>query len=438
MKQSYYFIGIGGIGMSALARFLLSRGDLVGGYDRDQTDLCQALINEGAQISYDLNDFSFIEKFSSNLLVIYTAAVTSEHPQLKYALSKGVRTLKRAQFLGEIVQFGKVLAVAGTHGKTTTATFLTHFLKQSNISFTAFLGGISNDLNSNYYSSGSEYFVVEADEFDRSFLALHPHASIITSIEPDHLDIYKDYQAIVDSFTQFASQTSGALIAHESVKLTRQISYGFSPENDWYITDLELTKSGTNFKIHAKDSSAIAVTVPFYGNHNLLNALAAYIIAEEIVSFEKLIPIFNTLPLAKRRASKLFENNQVVFYDDYAHHPSEIKAMHQLLRSRYQDRSITAIFQPHLYSRTRDFANEFTEVLGLFDNVWILPIYPAREVPIQGVSSELLLNGDSSLELISKEEVLSRISVKAPEVLVTLGAGDIANLSKSIQKLLEQ
>ena len=438
MKQSYYFIGIGGIGMSALARFLLSRGDVVGGYDRDQTDLCQALTNEGAQIGYDSKDFSFIDTFSSNLLVIYTAAVGSEHPQLKYALSKGVRTLKRAQFLGEIVQSGKVLAVAGTHGKTTTSTFLTHFLKQSNVSFTAFLGGISNDLNSNYYSSGSEYFVVEADEFDRSFLALNPHSSIVTSIEPDHLDIYKDYQAIVDSFTQFASQTSGTLMAHESVKLTGSISYGFSPENEWHITDVELTKSGTNFKIHSKDSSAISVRVPFYGNHNLLNALAAYMIAKEIVSFDKLIPIFNTLPLAKRRASKLVENNQVVFYDDYAHHPSEIKAMYQLLRSRYQNRSITAIFQPHLYSRTRDFANEFTEVLGLFDNVWILPIYPAREAPIEGVSSELLLNGDSRLELVSKEEVLSRLSVKSPEVLVTLGAGDIANLSKSIQKLLEQ
>ena len=438
MKQSYYFIGIGGIGMSALVRYLLNRGDVVGGYDRDQTELCQALTSEGAQINYDLHDFSFIDQFSSNLVVVYTAAVTSEHPQLKYALSKGVRALKRAQFLGEVVQSGKVLAVAGTHGKTTTATFLTHFLKQSNVSFTAFLGGISNDLDSNYYSSGSEYFVVEADEFDRSFLALHPHASIITSMEPDHLDIYKDYQAIVDSFTQFASQTSGMLLAHESVNLTKPISYGFSPENAWYLTDVELTKSGTNFKIHAKDNSTITVRVPFYGNHNLLNALAAYVMAKEIVSFEKLIPIFNTLPLAKRRASKLFENNQVVFYDDYAHHPSEIKAMHQLLRSRYQNRSITAIFQPHLYSRTRDFAKEFTEVLGLFDHVWILPIYPAREIPIEGVSSALLLNGDAQLELVSKEEVLSRISVKAPEVLVTLGAGDIANLSKLIQKLLEQ
>jgi len=406
MKQSYYFIGIGGIGISALARYLLNRGDKVGGYDRDQTDLCQALTNEGAQIGHDLTDFSFIDTFSNNLLVIYTAAVTSEHPQLKYALSKGVRTLKRAQFLGEIVQSGKVLAVAGTHGKTTTATFLTHFLKQSNVSFTAFLGGISNDLNSNYYSSGSEYFVVEADEFDRSFLALYPHASIITSIEPDHLDIYKDYQAIVDSFTQFASQTSGALMVHESVKLKGSISYGFSPENDGYITDVEFTNSGTNFKIHTKEHSTVSVTVPFYGNHNLLNTLAAYMIAKEIVSVEKLVPIFNTLPLAKRRASKLVENDRVVFYDDYAHHPSEIKAMHQLLRSRYQDRSITAIFQPHLYSRTRDFAKEFTEVLGLFDNVWILPIYPAREVPIEGVSSELLLNGDSRLELITKEDQL--------------------------------
>ena len=438
MKQSYYFIGIGGIGISALARYLLNRGDKVGGYDRDQTDLCQALTNEGAQIGHDLTDFSFIDTFSNNLLVIYTAAVTSEHPQLKYALSKGVRTLKRAQFLGEIVQSGKVLAVAGTHGKTTTATFLTHFLKQSNVSFTAFLGGISNDLNSNYYSSGSEYFVVEADEFDRSFLALYPHASIITSIEPDHLDIYKDYQAIVDSFTQFASQTSGALMVHESVKLKGSISYGFSPENDGYITDVEFTNSGTNFKIHTKEHSTVSVTVPFYGNHNLLNTLAAYMIAKEIVSVEKLVPIFNTLPLAKRRASKLVENDRVVFYDDYAHHPSEIQAMHQLLRSRYPNRSITAVFQPNLYSRTRDFAKEFTEVLGLFDNVWILPIYPAREAPIQGVSSELLLNGDSRLESISKEEVLSRISMKAPEVLVTLGAGDIANLSKSIQKLLEQ
>ena len=435
MKDVYYFIGIGGIGMSALVRYLLSRGAAVGGYDRDRSELCQELIDEGAQITFKLNDTLFLERYSSDMTVIYTPAVSSEHPQLMYAFSKGIKIVKRAQFLGEIVQSGKVLAIAGTHGKTTTATFLTHFLKHSNISFTAFLGGISNELNSNYFSSGDEYFVVEADEFDRSFLALHPYASIITSIESDHLDIYKNYDSILESFTQFASQTSGRLITNESVKLTKQITYGFSVENDWYIDDVMVAEDGTSFEINEKEIRT-SVKVPFYGHHNILNALAAYALAREFISSETLVPLFNSLPLAKRRASKLFENDKVVYYDDYAHHPSEIKAMHQLLRSRYSGRSITAIFQPHLYSRTRDFASEFTEVLGLFDAVWILPIYPAREAPIEGVSSELLLNGEESIEVLSKEEVLTRMAKQVPEVLVTLGAGDIANLSNSIVKTL--
>lgn len=437
MNKVYYFIGIGGIGMSSLVRYLLSRGEVVGGYDRERSELCMELEAEGAEITYDSADTSFLERFQSSAEVVYTAAVTDSNPQLAKAKSLGIKSTKRAQFLAEVVSTGKVLAVAGTHGKTSTATFLTHFFMHAGAAFTSFLGGISTALNSNYYSSGSDFFIVEADEFDRSFLHLHPDAAIVTSVEPDHLDIYENPQQVITAFQQFLSQTTGPLIVHESLKglSNSAVSYGVETASTVQISGVEVLSDVTRFIL--KDASgALSVQVPVFGLHNLLNVTAAFTLSCLYFDRKVLVGAFDTVPLPKRRATLVRTTATKVFYDDYAHHPSEIRAMHQLLSSRYQDKAITGIFQPHLFSRTRDFLDEFRSALKLFDRLIVLPIYPARELPIAGIESSLLLKGHQNAVLVEKQELLDVLAADTSAVIVTMGAGDIAGLVPLIDKLL--
>lgn len=439
MNKAYYFIGIGGIGMSSLVRYLLSRGEVVGGYDRERSELCIELESEGAEITYDLTDTSFLERYRSDLEVVYTAAVNDSNLQLAAAKALGIKVTKRAAFLAEVVSAGKVLAVAGTHGKTSTATFLTHFFMHAGAAFTSFLGGISTALNSNYYSSGSDFFIVEADEFDRSFLHLHPEAAIITSVEPDHLDIYENPQQVIVAFQQFLSQTTGSLIVHESVKglASSGIRYGVETDSEIQISTIEVVSNGTKFSL--RDAfGVVSVQVPVFGLHNLLNVTAAYTLSCLYFDRKTLLGAFETLPLPKRRAALVRTTSSKVFYDDYAHHPSEIRAMHQLLSSRYPGKAITAIFQPHLFSRTRDFLDEFRSALRLFDRLILLPIYPARELPIEGIESSLLLKGHHNASLVERQELLEVLATDTSAILVTMGAGDIAGLVPLIDKLLLQ
>ena len=450
--KSVYFIGAGGIGMSALVRYFLSKGKKVAGYDRTQSELTDKLIEEGAEIHYEDNVSLIPEecKDKGNTLVIYTPAIPLTHKEFVYFKENGFEILKRAQVLGMITKTEKGLCVAGTHGKTTTSTLTAHLLHQSHIGCNAFLGGISKNYKTNLLlSETSEYVVIEADEFDRSFHWLTPFATVITATDSDHLDIYGTREAYLESFNKYTSliRPDGYLIVKKGIDLSplvqngvKTYSYGIS-EGDFKAENIRIGNGEIIFDYisplgNIKD---IKLGVPVYVN--IENGIAAMALAQIAgVSNEEIKNAMPTFGGVDRRFDFKIKEDNLVFLSDYAHHPAEIKQSISSIKALYPDKKVTAVFQPHLYTRTRDFYKEFAESLSLADEVILLDIYPARELPIEGVTSKLIYDNivaGKPKSLCNKEELLDLLEKKNIEVLITLGAGDIDNMVPQIYNILK-
>ncbi len=439
--ERVYFIGIGGIGMSALARYYVSIGVSVAGYDKTATEITAALNDLGVQITFETTVGQIPKAYLARetTLVVYTPAVPKSHEQLCYFQEQGFTVLKRAQVLGVITKDVFTLAVAGTHGKTTTSTILAHLLYESGVKVTAFLGGISENYNSNYLSSGNDVIVVEADEFDRSFLNLHPNISAITSMDADHLDIYGNADALTQSFEDFAVLNKNQLLVINGLPIDG-ITIGLDDNSTYAALDITIVNGSYFFNLKTPDGVIENVEVSLPGHHNLKNVITAMAMALEYgVEVPKLVKALKSFKGIQRRFSYQIKTNDLVFIDDYAHHPTEINALHQAVREMHQEKKVLGIFQPHLFSRTKDFVKDFAKSLSQFDEIWLLDIYPARELPIEGVTSEWLLSmiKNDNKKLISKEEMLREISATNAEVIVTIGAGDIGAEVKEIKKELE-
>ena len=445
-----YFIGIGGIGMSNLARYFLANRKIVGGYDRTPTKLSRLLEQEGALIHYDDNVESIPPSFLDPLttLVVYTPAVPSTNTQLVYFMQNGFTVLKRAQVLGEVTKLSDAICCAGTHGKTTVSSMVAYILRQSEVDCSAFLGGILKNYKSNLLlSNKSEISVIEADEYDRSFHWLHPWIAIITSASPDHLDIYQTADKYYESFEKFTGliRENGYLIMRKNIPVTprchssvHQYSYSLN-EGDFHADNIRIGNGTLLFDFIYPEGQIknIELGVPIL--INVENAVAAA--AAAWLSGAQPNEIKNSLngyQGAKRRFDVRFKSEKVVLIDDYAHHPDELKASILSIKQLYNDKKITGIFQPHLYSRTRDFADEFAVSLSLLDELILLDIYPAREEPIDGVTSQLIFDMVTikNKVLCSKDEALDLLKKRNPEVLVTLGAGDIETLLPEIEEIL--
>lgn len=450
--SNIYFIGIGGIGMSALAQYFKADGKQVCGYDRTPSEITNMLESKGIKVHFteDINNIPESFKNTEKTLVIYTPAIPKEHIELAFFQKNGFQVVKRSEVLGLITENSFCLAVAGTHGKTTTSSILAHILVENKASVSAFLGGIAENFNSNLVLNGSQFTVVEADEFDRSFLKLSPDIACITAIDSDHLDIYGNEDEFRKGFEDFTKKIkpNGKLIIRNNLPF-KGLTYGIENEatnnippdyiiknirveNGAYIFDIEYPEAGKRNLIEN-------CTFIKPGRHNLLNALVAVAIGH-LAGFpiENLAKALASFKGVKRRFSYQIRNENQVFIDDYAHHPTELTALHQAVREMHPNKRCTIVFQPHLYTRTRDFADGFAESLALFDQVVLLDIYPARELPIEGVSSEWLFDKISSKDkiLIPKEQLLDWVSKNRTEVLICAGAGDIGVEVEKIKEIL--
>jgi UDP-N-acetylmuramate--alanine ligase len=448
--ENIYMIGIGGIGMSALARYFLSLGKTVTGYDRLSTRLTDDLIREGSEIHFT-TDLAYVkENFPDveNLLVIYTPAIPADHLELSFFRKGGYQIMKRAELLGIISDNENCIAVAGTHGKTTVTTMVTHLLKVAGIPCNAFLGGISKNYQTNAILSGEEgWMVLEADEFDRSFLHLHPNICIVTSCDPDHLDVYGSAGNVKDSFCQFISQTDpdGYIIYQQDVPLDcirelppKSRSYALEDGADITAVNLGLKDGLYRFDVETPEGLIADVGLGVPGLINIENALSVVGLARLLnIGDDLLREALSTFSGVRRRFDVMINRRGMVYIDDYAHHPRELDACIQSVRKIYPDRKITGIFQPHLYSRTRDFAGEFARSLSHLDALILLDIYPAREVPLEGVDSGLIYDQTEMEDkvLIHKEQLMPVLEERQPEVLLTLGAGDIDQFVEPIVKL---
>lgn len=450
---SVYFVGAGGIGMSALIRYFLSKGKFVAGYDRTPSELTGHLIAEGAQIHYE-EDAALIPeacKDPATTLVVYTPAVPQEHAELAYFRKNGFEIQKRSQVLGIITRSSKGLCVAGTHGKTTTSTMAAHLLHQSHVGCTAFLGGISKNYDTNLLlSANSPYTVIEADEFDRSFHWLSPYMSVITATDPDHLDIYGTEEAYLESFRHYTTliQPGGALIIHQGLAVKPDVQPGVKTytysrdEGDFHAENIRIGNGEIYIDFVAPDTRIDDIRLGVPVSINIDNGVAAMALAHlSGATDEEIKAGMASFRGVDRRFDFKLKTERIVFLSDYAHHPAEIAQSVKSIRELYQDKKITAIFQPHLYTRTRDFYKDFADSLSLPDEVILTEIYPAREAPIPGVSSRLIydhLRPGIEKCICPKEEVLDLLSRKDIEVLIVLGAGDLDNYVPEIKKLLEQ
>ncbi len=451
--QSVYFVGAGGIGMSALIRYFLSLGKRVAGYDRTSSELTARLVEEGAVIHYeeDVNQIPEWCRDAATTLIVYTPAIPNEHAELNYFRTNGFEIHKRAQVLGIITRSSKALCVAGTHGKTTTSTMAAHLLQQSHVGCTAFLGGISKNYGTNLLlSQESPYTVIEADEFDRSFHWLSPYMSVITATDPDHLDIYGTREAYLESFRHYTTliQPGGALILHEGLALQPDVQsgvkvYTYSRDHgDFHAENIRIGGGDIYVDFVAPDTRICDVQLGVPVSINIDNGVAAMALAHlNGVTDEEIKRAMASFRGVDRRFDFKLKTDRIVFLSDYAHHPAEIAQSVRSIRELYQDKKITAIFQPHLYTRTRDFYHEFADSLSLLDEVILTDIYPAREEPIPGVSSQLIydqLRPGIEKCLCRKEDVLALLETKDIEVLIVLGAGDMDNYVPQITRLLEQ
>ena len=450
--NSVYFIGIGGIGMSNLARYFLSKGKMVGGYDRTETSLTKELVKEGANIHYidskDLIPITFTDK--AHTLVVYTPAIPSDSVELNYFKQNGFDLHKRAEVLGLITKQSKALCCAGTHGKTTTSSMLAHILRQSHLDCNAFLGGILRNYDNNLLlSDKSEYTVVEADEYDRSFHWLHPYMALITSVDPDHLDIYGTEQAYLESFEKFTSliQSGGALVIKHNIKLQPRLKedvrlYTYSEEKgDFHAQNIRIGNGEIYFDFVTPKETITNIKLGVPVKINIENSVGAMALAWlNGATPDELRKGISTFQGAKRRFEFILKTDKIVMIDDYAHHPQELAASITSVKALYPDRKVTGVFQPHLYSRTKDFAPDFARSLSLLDELILLDIYPAREKPIEGVTSEIIFNKVTCPKtMCSKEQLLDLIASKNDiEVLLTVGAGDIDQLLMPIKEILER
>ena len=450
--KSVYFVGAGGIGMSALARYFLNKGVIVAGYDKTPTDLTRQLEKEGMLIHYEenLDEIPNACKQKDTCLIIYTPAIPDTHQELRFFRDNGFEIQKRAQVLGTLTKSHKGLCVAGTHGKTTTSTMCAHIMHQSHLDCNAFLGGISKNYGTNYILSASDYVVIEADEFDRSFHWLRPWMTVITATDPDHLDIYGTKEAYLESFRHYTEliQPGGALIIHRDLEMKESLQpgvkrYDYSlTEGDFHAENIRIEHGEITFDfispIECVKDVQLGQPIPI----NIENGIAAMAMAQlNGCSADELKYGMQTYGGVDRRFDFKIKTDRLVFLSDYAHHPKEIYQSAKSIREVYRDKRITAIFQPHLFTRTRDFYKEFADALSQLDEVVLTEIYPAREKPIEGVSSKLIydnLHEGVRKELIQKDQVLDYVKAHDFEVLIVLGAGDLDNQVPEISKILQE
>ncbi|MBR4392332.1 MAG: UDP-N-acetylmuramate--L-alanine ligase [Bacteroidales bacterium] len=442
--QRVHFIGIGGIGMSALARYYQSRGVQVTGYDRTPSPLTAQLEKEGMAIHYEDNP---------NLLpalldaAVYTPAVPQDLKELAELRRRGVPLRKRAEALGDLSKAHYTIAVAGTHGKTTTTAMVAHILHENGVDMTAFIGGIANNFDSNIHLGRTEeaVLVVEADEFDRSFLQLSPDISIVNAIDADHLDIYGNEQQVVSSFNDFAKLTRHCVISKETLPLNigesvRHMRFGFDKENDFRAVDIRQHEGETDFNIESQDA-VTPVHLKMAGIHNVLNATAAFAATLELgLEARGIAEALATFRGVKRRFDVRIKNASHCYIDDYAHHPEEIKSCLSAIKASFPSKRLTLVFQPHLFTRTRDFMEDFATTLAMADDLILLDIYPAREKPIEGISSQALLDKIHNPHkcLCPNERLLDLIDERKPELLVTMGAGSIDRFVEPLQTMISQ
>ncbi len=449
--KAVYCIGAGGIGVSAIARYFIHRGLVVGGYDKTPTELTSRLEKEGMLIHYneDIEEIPHACRKKDSCLVIYTPAIPETHKELVYFRQNGFEIQKRAQVLGTLTQQMKGLCVAGTHGKTTTSTMCAHIMHQSHLDCNAFLGGISKNYGTNYILSKSDFVVIEADEFDRSFHWLSPYMSVITATDPDHLDIYGTKEAYLESFRHYTEliQPGGALIIHRDLEMKEQLQQGVRrydysrDEGDFHAENIRIENGTITFDfvspIESVPNIELGQPVPI----NIENSVAAMAMAQLAgCNAEELRYGIKTYGGVDRRFDFKIVSDKLVFLSDYAHHPKEIYQSAKSIRELYKDRHITAIFQPHLYTRTRDFYKEFADALSQLDEVILTEVYPARELPIEGVSSQLIydnLKPGVKKQMINKNEVLELVKQRDFDVLIVLGAGDLDNQVPQMAKILQ-
>ena len=448
--KAVYFVGAGGIGMSAIARYFIKKGLVVAGYDKTPSDLTKRLETEGMLIHYEesVDEIPHECKKKESCLVIYTPAIPAEHQELKFFRENGFEIQKRAQVLGTLTQSHKGLCVAGTHGKTTTSTMCAHIMHQSHLDCNAFLGGISKNYGTNYILSDSDFVVIEADEFDRSFHWLRPWMSVITSTDPDHLDIYGTKEAYLEGFRHYTEliQPGGALIIHRDLEMKENIQpgvryYDYSlNEGDFHAENISIENGEITFDFISPIESIKGVQLGQPVPINIENGIAAMAMAQlNGCTAEELKYGMQTYGGVDRRFDFKIKNDKMVFLSDYAHHPKEIYQSAKSIRELYKNKHITAIFQPHLYTRTRDFYKDFADALSQLDEVILTEIYPARELPIEGVTSKLIydnLKPGVKKEMIQKADVLDYIKTHDFEVLIVLGAGDLDNQVPQITKIL--
>ena len=438
--HTIYMLGIGGIGMSALARYYHSQGCTVAGYDRTPSSLTRQLESEGMAIHYEDNP---------NLLpalidfVVYTPAVPHDLKEFEALRQRDLSIMKRAEALGKVTEGHFTIAVAGTHGKTTTTAMVAHILNHCRINTTAFIGGIANNFNSNLLLGeglGST-LVVEADEFDRSFLHLRPEVSIINSIDADHLDIYGDRRHVVASFNDFAHLTRDLVIVKEGldVEVDNSVRFGFGEACDYRAEVVKSENGITDFVLYGEGQKT-EVKLPMAGNHNVLNATAAFIAARQVgLTPQAIAEALSSFKGVKRRFDIRVNNEKHCYIDDYAHHPEEIRSCLAAVRASYVGKRITLVFQPHLFSRTRDFMDDFASVLAMADELILLDIYPARELPIEGITSAALLEKVqlADKKLCLKSELVDLIDSEKPELLITMGAGDIDRFVEPLEEMIK-
>jgi len=453
--RSVYFIGIGGIGMSALARFFHSNGIAVSGYDRIETALVKELEAEGIEVHFDED----LEKIPKDVnLVVYTPAVPKDHKEFVFYQQNGYRVVKRSDVLQMITKSSFNICVAGTHGKTTTTTMIAHLLRDSGYGCNAFLGGISVNYGTNFWGSERNVCVIEADEYDRSFLKLDPDVAVISAMDPDHLDIYGTAQAMEDAFIDFSKKIKpgGLLISKFGLKRGKELKASehltYSLQNgsaDAYAENIRMKNGSYEFDVVIKDDKLEDVTLNMGGMHNVENAVAAITVASSLeIENDKIRTAVENFKGVKRRFEYVIKNERIVFIDDYAHHPEELRALIQGAKTSFRQKKCTIIFQPHLYTRTRDLAQGFAEALDLADEIILLPIYPAREMPIGGVSSDMIMgkmrNEDKKVmnkdELLTwiKNDYLKSIDTEFGQVLIMAGAGDIDMMVEPIKEILEK
>lgn len=435
-KNIFYFIGIGGVGMSALARLCLKEGCEVYGYDKTSSDITEQLIENGIKIIFD-DSVKALQNLllSTDVQIVYSAAIPDFHPQLVFLKKQGNNVIKRAEFLAKVCINKKTLAVAGTHGKTTTSSILTHIFSKTNQSFISVMGGFFNNDSSNLIQTGSESIIVEADEYDRSFLHLNPTIACITSVEADHLDIYESEDIFLEAFVQFSKKVSNELIVAYGLPISG-LTYGIEVAADYKAFNLKITEKGYRFDLTTPNREFKDIFFNQMGIHNVSNALGALAMADQAgIDINKSLLALESFPGVYRRMN-LYRWRDIVIIDDYAHHPSEIDSVFKTIKTFYPKQKNCVVFQPHLFSRTRDFMNDFKTTLSKFDEVILMDIYPAREEPIKGVNAKILFDGISHTkkEYIEKNQIKKILKSSNADVFALLGAGDIGEEIKKLKR----